>query len=126
MVIIIIRYNYVVQELDHSLVQLEDLLKMIPKESLAEASVQRARDIKEEAYKVSQLVFGLYPPKVEAEQANAIGEQMKAVAKPLQQKLFQEQLQENSERMISLCDKTCPKIFGQPEVCNITGSCDLI
>ena len=110
------RYDYILQELDHSLVQLEDLLKMIPKDSLAEPSVQRARDIKEEAYKVSQLVFGLYPPKVEAEQANAIGEQMKAVAKPLQQKLFQEQLQENSERMISLCDKTCPMIFGQPEV----------
>lgn len=91
---------------------------MIPKESLAEPSVQHARNIKEEAYKVSQLMFGLYPPKLEAEQANAISEQMKAVARPMQQKLFQEQIQENSERMISLCDKTCPKIFGQPEVIN--------
>lgn len=98
------------------MVQLEDLLKMISKESLAEPSVQHARDVKEEAYKVSQLVFGLYPPKLEAEQANMIREQMKAIAKPLQQKLFQEQLQENSERMVSLCDKTCPIIFGQPEV----------
>ena len=98
------------------MVQLEDLLKMIPKESQAEPSVQRARDVKEEAYKVSQLVFGLYPPKLEAEQASVISEQMKAIARPLQQKLFHEQLQENSERMVSLCDKTCPLIFGEPEV----------
>jgi len=97
-------------------VQLEDLLKMIPKESLAEQSVQHARDVKDEAYKVSQLVFGLYPPKLEAEQANQIAEQLKAVATPLQHKLFQEQLQENSERMVSLCDKTCPLIFSQSEV----------
>ena len=89
---------------------------MIPKHSLAEPNVQRARDVKDEAYKVSQLMFGLYPPKLEAEQANAVTEQMKAVAKPLQQKLFQEQIQESSERMVSLCDKTCPIIFGQPEV----------
>lgn len=89
---------------------------MIPKESLAEPSVQHARNVKEEAYKVSQLMVGLYPPKVEAEQVATVTEQMKAVARPLQHKLFQEQILENSERMVSLCDKTCPTIFGQPEV----------
>lgn len=89
---------------------------MIPKESRAEPIVQHAKNVKDEAYKVSQLVFGLYPPKLEAEQTNQITEQLKAVATPLKHKLFQEQLQENSERMVSLCDKTCPIIFGQPEV----------
>ncbi|XP_065914089.1 F-actin-uncapping protein LRRC16A-like isoform X2 [Dysidea avara] len=103
------------QELDHSLVQLEDLLKMIPKESSAEPSVQKARTIKDEAYKVSQLTIGLYPPKLESEQANEIREQLQRVATPLQNKLFQEQLQETSERMVSLCDKTCPTVFGQDE-----------
>jgi len=96
---------------------------MIPKELSAEPSVQKARDIKDEAYKVSQLTIGLYPPKLEAEQANEIRQQLQSVATPLQNKLFQEQLQETSERMVSLCDKTCPTIFGQEEVGIIKSLC---
>lgn len=98
------------------MVQLEDLLKLIRRESSADPSVQRAKDIKDEAYKVSQLTIGLYPPKLEAEQANEIRQQLQAVATPLQNKLFHDQLQETSERMVSLCDKTCPTIFGKAEV----------
>jgi len=99
---------------------------MVPKELSAEPNVQNARNIKDEAYKVSQLTIALYPPKLEAEQANEIKQQLQRVATPLKNKLFQEQLQETSERMASLCAKTCPTIFGEEEVGIIKSLCGMV